>query len=202
MIQKNRIAIALALILVAAASSFLFLNFGLIQSETVTNQQMESFSTNEPEVEFRDIYLHVVRGNPIGNELEKELKEELQRSGEVKSFVNLKEVFDGPVVAAKVLRTDIFYTPIYSQAEVDVLFFFSSTGNTTYFQKFVDAEFGGKNVPVIFNSQQGAQLIAKSKIKLKDTTYGVFSINNYHSHLAEELSNRIESNVEDISTKY
>lgn len=202
--QRRRIVIVivLALSLILVASSFIFLNFGLYQSETIANQQMESFSTNEPEIEFQDIYLHVVRGDPISNELEKGLKEELQQSGEVRSFINLKEEFDGPFVAAKVLRTNVFYTPFYSQAEVDVLFFFSSTGNTTYFQKFVRAEFGGENVPVIFKSQQGAQLIVKSNIRVKDTTYGVFSIKSYHSHLAEEITSRIDRNVEDISIKY
>ncbi|MFO7967014.1 MAG: hypothetical protein R6U44_05385 [Archaeoglobaceae archaeon] len=196
------IVIVLALSLIVVASSFVFLNFGLYRSETVANQQVTSASTSEPEVELQNIYLHVVRGDPISNELEKGLKEELQQSGEVKSFINLKENFDGPVVAAKVLRTNIFYTPFYSQAEVDVLFFFSSTGNTTYFQKFVRAEFGGENVPVIFNSQQGPQLIVKGKINVKDTSYGVFSIKNYHSRLAEEITSRIDNNVEDISTKY
>ncbi len=200
--QRKKIVVFLALILIVVIFSFIFLNFGLYRSETIANQQVESFSTNEPEVELQNIYLHVVRGDPIGNELEKGLKEELQQSGEVRSFINLKEEFDGPFVGAKVLRTDVFYTPFYSQAEVDVLFFFSSTGNTTYFQKFVKAEFGGENVPVVFNSQQGAQLIVKGKINVRDTTYGVFSIKNYHSHLTEEITKRIDRNIEEISIKY
>ncbi|MFP3909908.1 MAG: hypothetical protein ACOC5L_00020 [Halobacteriota archaeon] len=200
--QKKGIVVVLGLVLIIAITSFVFLNFGLYKSETVTNQQMESFSTMEPEVDLsQTIYLHVVRGDPIGNALEKELKEELQRGGEVKSFINLEGNFDGPAVAAKVLRTDIFYTPFYSHADVDVLFFFSSTGNTTYFPKFVRAEFGGENVPVIFHSQEGPQLIVKSKIKVKDTTYGVFSLKGYHSHLAEEITKQINMNMDEISKK-
>lgn len=200
--RKKVMILVFVLILIVVISSFIFFDFGLYQSETVANQQMETFSANEPEIDLQILYLHVVRGDPTSNALEKELKKNLQKSREVQSFINLKEDFDGPVVAAKVLHTDIFYTPFYSQADVNVLFFFSSSGNTTYFQKFVKAEFGGENVPVIFHSQQGPQLIVKSKIKVTDTTYGVFSMKGYHSHLAEEITNRIDRNVEEISTKY
>lgn len=201
--RKKGIIVVLALVLIILVPAFIFLDFGLYQSETITNQQKESFSTNEPQIDLsQTLYLHVVRGDPLSDELEKELKKELQQGGEVRSFINLKEEFDGPFVAAKVLRTDIFYTPLYSQADVDVLFFFSSTGNTTYFQKFVRAEFGGENVPVIFRSQEGAQLIVKSNIKVTDITYGVFSMKGYRSHLAEEITREIDRNVEQVSTKY
>lgn len=204
MLNKKKGIIIVALVLIIAISSLIFTNFGLYRSETVTNQQMESYSTMNPEINMsQTLYLYVERGEPVSNELENKLKEELQRnSQDIKSFGNLKNDFEGPMLAAKVLKTDIFYTPFYSQADVDVLFFFSLSGNTTYFQKFVKAEFGGESVPVVFYSQEEGNLIVKSKMKVTDTTHGVFSIKAYHSHLAGEITNQIEKNIEKINTKY
>jgi hypothetical protein len=66
----------------------------------------------------------------------------------------------------------------------------------------VKAEFGEENVLVIFKSQEGPNLIIKSKIEVTDTTYGVFSMTAYQSHLSEEINKQINRNVEEIFTKY
>jgi hypothetical protein len=185
-------------------ASFSFLNFGLYRSNTITNQQKDSYSANEPKVDIsQTLHLYVVKGHPLSNSLEKELKKELQENTrDVKSFLNLKDNFDGPLVAVQILKNDLLYTPFYSQADVTIFVFFSASGNSTYFQKFVKAESEGDNVPVIFRSQETPNIIIKCKMKVTDTTYGVFSKDAYNTHIAEEISKQVNENMEEIITKY
>lgn len=116
----------------------------------------------------------------------------------MRSFLNLKETFAGPVLAVKVLRKNIGYLSVSAHGEIDALAYFASDGRTDYFERFVREEFGGDRVVVQFNSSEGKQLIRKVKLKAKDTSYGLFSFPYYQKRLSEALAARIGGDLGQI----
>jgi hypothetical protein len=188
--------LVIAVVVIAGvACSFLFMDSGASRSETSVNSRAEKFACMEEVANVSgEIYLYADGGEEFDSVLGDELEEELDGiSSRVMEFAKLKDEFDGQLVAVAVIWDDIDYTPLYSQAEMNVLYFFSSSGESEYFKKFKREKFGGKDVVVRFNSCQGPQIIKKGEISLKDISYGVFSIVYYRRHLAD----RIASNVRD-----
>ena len=203
----------LGVVVIVVGCSFFFMDFGALTSETSVNSNTGRFALSESAGIEKGInvsgvtYLYVEGGEEfdgvLGAELEEELDEELEEelyriSSRVMKVAKLKDKFDGQLVAVAVIWEDIDYTPLYSQSEMEILFFFSSSGESEYFEKFRNEKFGGKKVVVRFNSSQGHQVIKKGEINLKDTSYGVFSLKYYKRHLAERIADRIASKVGDF----
>ncbi|MBN1454947.1 MAG: hypothetical protein JW945_01660, partial [Methanomicrobia archaeon] len=114
LIGKKRIfVIFLLVLLVGFIISVCALDFGLVRSESSADSQVSTYSAMEPEPDLSGtVYLYVVGTDPVSKALEAELKQDLLSSfTDVKSYGNLKEQFEGPVVAVFVLREDHFYTP-------------------------------------------------------------------------------------------
>lgn len=177
-------------------------NFNATKSKTSINTSKESFSVSESEIETdlrKRVFLYV-EDQSLNGALDKHLQEFLKEtSSDVKSFLNLKESFGGPTIAVKILREKIDYTPLYSEGEIDVLFFYSSSGETSYFEKFVREEFGGPNVTVIFESSDGPQKIVRGKLTLRDTSYGITTPGGYKNRLAEQIASRVSNEIKEIS---
>lgn len=195
-------SILAVIIIVFLSVVFIKVDFNASKSETSINSTKETFAASESEIEAdisEKVFLYVEDGALDGKLYEK-LRESLkQYSSEVLPFLNLKENFGGPTVAVKILRDKIDYTPFYAKGEIDVLFFYSSSGDTTYFEKFVREEFGGPNVTVIFKGPDGPQKIAKGNLALRDTSYGILTVKGYERLLAERIAERISNEVREVS---
>ncbi len=197
--KMNRIYLMVIAVVVIAgvACSFLFMDFGASRSETSVNSRAGKFAYMEEVANVSgDIYLYVDGGEEFDSVLGDELERELDGiSSRVMEFAKLKDEFDGQLVAVAVIWDDIDYTPLYSQAEMNVLYFFSSSGESEYFKKFKREKFGGRDVVVRFNSSQGPQVIKKGEISLRDTSYGVFSIEYYKRHLAGRIASKVRDEL-------
>ncbi len=195
----NRIYFLIIAVVVIAGvgCSFLFMDFGASRSETSVNSMAAKFEWGEEEAKVSgDIHLYVDGGEEfdsvLGDELERELEGIAWRLIEV---AKLKDEFDGPLVAVTVIWDDIDYTPLYSRAEMNVLYFFSSSGESEYFKKFKREKSGGKDVIVRHNCSKGPQIIKKGEISLRDTSYGIFSLRYYKRHLADRIASKIRAGL-------
>jgi len=135
----------------------------------------------------------------LSTALETELKQELRGIySEVQSFGNLKEQFDGPVVAVYVIREDQFYTPFYSKADAEVLYVFSNSGSTKYFEDFVRSEFWATEPVVNFSSSDGPQLVEKANITVRTSMKGFFSLKASRRLLAENVAEEIVTKLNNL----
>ena len=198
---KKRIIAALGVVLlVAFGVSLVYLDFGLFRSESAVASQAGTFAFMEPEPVLSGVvYLYVEGTDPLSRALEAELKQELRGFyAEVQSFGNLKEQFDGPVVAVYVIREDLFYTPVYAKADADVLYVFSNSGSTRYFRDFFMAEFGAPEPAVNFSSTEGPQLVEKADITVRTSMIGFFSLKASRRPLAEKVANEVVTKLNDL----
>jgi hypothetical protein len=194
LIKKEAFIIGL-IILAILTISFTYLDFGLFTAESSANSKAEAFSSMNAEL-FSEgtLYLYIEGDPELEEYLIKELRMDLSNYN-IKVFSNLKENFDAPVLAISMLDEELFYTPFYSKAKVNILSFYSSSGSTKYFREFVESNFRASDPVVIFNTTQGPQYLRKSEITIKDELTGVFSMKAQKRHLAEELSQKIASEI-------
>ena len=198
---EERILVIVVLVLLGGLVIALWaIDFGLVRSESVANSQVNTYSAMEPEPDLTGtVYLYVEGTDPLSTALEAELKQDLLNSfAEVKSYGNLKERFDGPVVAVFMLREDHFYTPIYATADADVLYCFSSSGSTRYFTDFFRSEFGAPEPVVNFSSADGPQLLQKGIVSVQTSMRGLFSLKASKRYLAEPVSREIVTKLRSL----
>lgn len=85
---------------------FYRLNFGLKESKTTVNTKVETFRSMKAELDLdSDLYLYLEKDSSLfSRRMELGLRGELQDAGwQVRSFSRLKDDFDGPVLALKLL---------------------------------------------------------------------------------------------------
>jgi hypothetical protein len=199
--KKGIIAALVVVLLVAFGVSLVYLDFGLFRSESSVTSQAATFSFMEPKPILSGVvYLYVDGNDPLSTALETELKQELRGIySEVQSFGNLKEQFDGPVVAVYVIWEDQFYTPFYAKADAEVLYVFSNSGSTRYFKDFVRAEFGATEPVVNFSSTDGPQLVEKTTITVRTSMKGLFSVKASRRLLAENVAKEIVTKLSNLA---
>ena len=201
LIGKKKLIAALVVVLLVAVGVFLvYLDFGLFRSESAVASHAATFSFMEPEPVLSGVvYLYVEGNDPLSRALEAELKQELRGIySEVQSFGNLKQQFDGPVVAVYVIREDHFYTPFYAKTDAKVLYAFSNSGSTRYFRDFFMAEFGAPEPAVNFSSTEGPQLVEKATITVRGSMKGLFSLKASRRPLAEKVANEVVAKLNDL----
>jgi hypothetical protein len=199
--KKRIIAALVVVLLVAFGVSLVYLDFGLFRSESSVTSQAATFSFMEPEPVLSGVvYLYVEGNDPLSTALETELEQELRGLySEVQSFGNLKAQFDGPVVAVYVIGEDQFYTPFYSKADAEVLYVFSNSCSTRYFEDFVRSEFGATEPVVNFSSSDGPQLMEKATITVRTSMKGLFSLKASRRLLAENVAEEIVTKLNDLT---
>jgi hypothetical protein len=178
------------LILAVVLSSFYVLDFRAAQSETRTNSAVSAYSTGDPQIDFPGrIYLYVEGDDSISKSLRESLGAELEKEGmEVSVASAVEEKYDFQALMVNVSKRDGLYTPVYASSDLNILFFYTSTGeDTKYFEQFKEG-----NVTVVFvntGSREGEKLI-RGDIELQDSTKGIISLKAYRKHLAEEAARK------------
>ncbi|WP_440947087.1 hypothetical protein ACSAZL_02005 [Methanosarcina sp. T3] len=187
------------LILAVILSSFYVLDFKAAQSETQTNSRVSAYSSGDPGIDFPDrIYLYVEGDNSISKSLRESLEAELEKTGmEVSVTDAVEEKYESQALLVNVSK-DGLYTPVYASSDLNILFFYTSTGEgTKYFEQFKEG-----NVTVVFEntgSGEGEKLI-RGDMELQDFTKGIVSLKAYRKHLAEEAARKtIEQFQQQIS---
>lgn len=174
--------LALAVII----SSFYILDFKVAQSKTQTNSRVGAYSSEDPMIDFPSrIYLYVEGNDSISKYLCESLEAELEKAGmEVSVAGAVEEKYDSQALFVNVSR-DGFYTPVYASSDLNVLFFYTSTGaGTKYFEQFKEG-----NVSVIFEntgSGEGEKFVHGDM----EPTKGLVSLKAYRKHLAEEAARK------------
>lgn len=178
--------LALAVII----SSFYILDFKVAHSKTRTNSRVGAYSSGDPMIDYfpSRIYLYVEGDDSISRYLNESLEAELEKAGmEVSVTGAVEEKYDSQALFVNVSR-DGFYTPVYASSDLDVLFFYTSTGTgTKYFEQFKEG-----NVSVIFEntgSGEGEKFV-HGDMELQDSTKGLVSLKAYRKHLAEEAAKK------------
>ena len=183
----KRILFAL-LVLAVVLSSFYVLDFKVAQSETRTNSGVNACSTGDPQIDSQGrIYLYIEGDDSISKSLRKSLRAELEKAGMEVSVSNaVEEKYDSQALLVNVSKHEGFFTPVYASSDLNILFFYTSTGeDTKYFEQFKEG-----NVTVVFvntGSREGEKLI-RGDIELQDSTKGIVSLKAYRKHLAEEAA--------------
>jgi len=179
------------LILAVVLSSFYVLDFKAAQSETRTNSVVSAYSTGDPQIDFPGrIYLYVEGEDSISKFLRESLGAELEKAGMEVSVTNaVGEKYDSQALLVNITRHNELYTPVYASSDLNILFFYTSTGeDTKYFEQFKSG-----NKTVVFSNASSAQgkKLMNGEIKLQDSTKGLTTLKAYNKHLATEASGKV-----------
>ncbi|HII01912.1 TPA: hypothetical protein HA351_09795 [Methanosarcinaceae archaeon] len=179
------------LILAVVLSSFFVLDFKVAKSETRANSRIAAYSTGEPQIDFPGrIYLYVEGNDVLSGFLREKIRAELEKVGmDVEDAETFEEKYDYQALLVNVRESEGLYTPVYSSSSLELMYFYSSTGeDTQYFEKFKEG-----NVTRVFKntgSQEGKKLM-DGELELQDSTKGIVSRKAYRKHLAEEAAKNI-----------
>lgn len=182
--RKSMLVVLVSVIIISLA--FLFLDFSAANSETRADSQVSIASSGKPETDLTgELYIFVEKDDGLTEVLKSRLTEELRGQGikifEVKS---LGEKYDDKALAVATLKREISYNPFFPSADLEVLFFYSSNGNTSYF----GAIKRGEVPPFIIEHKE---LFIEGHLKLTDVTRGIISLRAYQNHLADEIAKNI-----------
>ncbi len=183
-------------------SSFYVLDFKAAQSETQTNSVVSTYSTGDPQIDFPGkVYLYVEGDDSISKSLRENLGAELEKAGMNVSIADaVEEKYDSQALLVNVSKREGLYTPIYASSNLNILFFYTTTGkDTKYFEQFKEG-----NITVVFEntgSREGEKLI-RGDMELQDSTKGLISQKAYREYLAaeaaKEIAGRLEQNVRNL----
>jgi len=180
-------------------SSFYVLDFKAAQSETQTNSVVSTYSTGDPQIDFPGkVYLYVEGDDFISKSLRENLGTELEKAGMNVLIVDaVEERYDSQALLVNVSKHEGLYTPVYASSNLNILFFYTTTGkDTKYFVQFKEG-----NITVFFEntgSREGEKLI-RGDMELRDSTKGLISEKAYRKYLAagaaKEITSKLEQNV-------
>jgi hypothetical protein len=188
------------LIFTIVLSSFYVLDFRAAQSKTQANSGVSAYSSGSPDIDFPGrIHLYVESDDALTVHLKEKLREDLEAEGmEVIIVDSVEEKYGSQVLLVNVSKNDWLYTPVYASSKLNLVFFYTSTGeDTKYFELFKT----GNRTVVFTNSgyPRGEKLI-DGEIKVQDSTKGIVSLNAYRKHLAEEAAGKtVEQLLQHIS---
>ena len=189
----SRLALILLLfsIVVVSLVSIMFLDFRAATSETniaseVTIASYYPASTNKAEIDLTgEVYFFVEEDDGLSEVLKSRLEETLHENGiQIHEIEKLENKYDGKVLMVAILKQDVSYNPFFPSANLNVLFSYSSNGNTSYFEA---QKRGDSPVFIIEHSE----LFIEGQQQLTDNTRGIISLRAYQNHLADEVAKDI-----------
>lgn len=179
------------LVFAVILSSFYILDFKVSQSDTQANSVVSSYSSGNPQFNLSDqIFLYVEGDDALTADLREKLTKDLEAVGSEVAIVNkVDKKYDSQALLVNISKDNWLYTPVYASSNVNLVFFYTSTGeDTKYFEQFKEG-----NKSVVFangSSTQGGKLM-DGEIKLQDSTQGLVSLKAYKKHLTTEASREV-----------
>lgn len=193
--------IFLALLVFAVIlSSFYILDFRAAQSKTQANSGVSTYSSDNPEIDFPGrIHLYIEGDDALIGHLKEKFREDLEAVGmEVIVVDAVEEKYGSQALLVNVTEDDWLYTPVYSSSKLNLVFFYTSTGeDTKYFEQF---KTGNRTVVFTNDGSLRGEKLMDGKIELQDSTKGIVSLKAYRKHLAEEAAGKtVEQLLQQVS---
>ena len=92
-----------------------------------------------------------------------------------------------------VSRDKWLYTPFYASSNLNLAFFYTSTGeDTKYFEQFKN---GNESVIFVNDGSGKGKMLMDGEIVVQDSTKGIISLKAYRKHLAEEAAGKTEEQL-------
>lgn len=203
--SKTSIVIIFIIIFVVAASAFMFLDFKLSTSTTSADSTASTYSysyLNNTEMNSSDnVCIYVDENDFLSRTLSGKLDEKLTEEGKMVYIVTeFKEKYDFPVLLVSVSNEDVFYTPFFCSASFDVIYLYSSSGETEYFRELK----AGEKTAVVFSSNGSVKqkFLKEGELKFADSTRGIISSKAYQKHLAENVATNLLESFDKMPTSY
>ncbi|AAM30632.1 hypothetical protein [Methanosarcina mazei] len=171
-------------------SAFYALDFKISQSETHVNSGLSAYSSGSPELNSSGrIYLYTEGEDALSVNLKEKLKEDLEAEGmEVIAINSIEEKYGSQALLVNVSRDKWLYTPVYASSNLNLAFFYTSTGeDTKYFEQFKN---GNESVIFVNDGSGKGKMLMDGKIVVQDSTKGIISLKAYRKHLAEEAAGK------------
>lgn len=190
------------LILAVVLSSFLYLNFKAAKSETRANFNAATYSyysTEGFQIDSPDrIYLYVEGDPSLSGVIRDNIRTELEMAGmDVEEAETFEEKYDFQALLVNVSEPEGLYTPVYASSNLEIMYFYTSTGkNTHYFEKFKEEEKGSFVVNIVNESFRGGEILVDGDLKLEDSTKGLVSRKAYRKHLAKEAAKNLVNQLQ------
>jgi len=176
----------IALILIFAISLF-SLNYKLSTSETKVNESTSEFSSHNYVIDKSlTLYLYVEDRDALGRYLESSIINSLEKEGYIVELVQeFKDNYDNQTLLVSLPEKNIKYNPFFPSSRIRMVAYYTSTGDTKYFNDFKKEN----NPPVVMAAEEGYQgeLIIVSKIVLDTNSKGIISLKAYREELSKSL---------------
>ncbi|MBC2699866.1 MAG: hypothetical protein HF976_00345 [ANME-2 cluster archaeon] len=155
-------------------------------SDTKVDSQ-DGIASNKAEIDLTgELYFFVEEDDGLSEVLKSRLEETLHENGiEIHKIEKLENKYDGKVLMVAILKQDVSYNPFFPSANLNVLFSYSSNGNTSYFE----AQKRGSSPVFIIREHKG--LFIEGQQQLTDDSRGIISLRAYQNHLADEVAKDI-----------
>lgn len=185
-ISRLSLTLLLFSIVIVSLVSIIFLDFRAATSETNIASQVSTASSKKAEIDLTgELYFFVEEDDRLSEVLKSRLEETLQENGiEIHEIEKLENKYDGKVLMVAILEQDVSYNPFFPSANLNVLFSYSSNGNTSYFE----AQKRGDSPVFIMEHNE---LFIEGQQQLTDDTRGIISLKAYQNHLADEVAKDI-----------
>lgn len=180
----------IALIFIFTFSLFT-LNYKISKSDTKLNELTSRYSSHNYEMDNSDIlYLYLEDRETLGRYLESSLINNLEKEGYAVEIVQeFKGNYGNQTLLISLPEKNIKYNPFLPTSRIRMLAYYSSSGDTKYFN-----DFKKENTPtVVFEAGDDYQgeLFIVSKIYLENNCRGILSLNAYREDLANSLGKAV-----------
>lgn len=182
---------SLIFIILIFGISLSFLNYKLAASETNVSESTNRYSWGSLDEE-NNIYLYIEDKNALNNYLETSIVKNLENLGyKVQITSEFKDNFNNQAVLISFIEKEINYNPFFPNSSINLLFYYTSKGDTRYFNDFKE----GRIPPVIHEIEDDyenkGELLVVSNIYLDNRTRGIITIKAYYEYLANSLGAKI-----------
>lgn len=188
--------ITIFLIIFSIFFSFAFQDFGLGSSASHVYPDISANITGDiGNFSNGDIILYVHQENNFDSVVERELITALEKEGfSVTVTDELKDDYSSPFLFVNSTVSTFSYTPVYSKSDADILFGFSSSGET----KYLDLKGSGntKAVELSLDDTNDYQLLIQGNIDLYTEMKGFFTYKHYQNYLARIIARSVAGNLD------
>ena len=174
---------------------FFLISFRIINSQSALNSEVATSHPSQAAspAAFSQLALQlVVEGdNPLARALRKEITR-MTKSGIIPGQVNLNSAQDvaaqSPLLVVSLGRQSGYWTPVYSQTDLQVEAAYSSNGDVSF----------RESEPTKFHLSEGKIVTQyEGHYQLTDISWGVMSLRGYQDYLAHQIAMDILTSLQD-----
>jgi len=194
--QKRLILIVIiTLSVVALVAPFGWVSFRAAYSRTGRDSTMVTSNVGAQPGQIKNpaetTGLHVAGEELFQRSLQADLIRRLQQVpgfGQIQPISDPVDQAEFPYLFVEIARKDIFWTPAYGRAELEIKIAYASNGDISF----------RHSEPTAFHNENEAPSIKRSgKYKFTDVSWGIMSLPGYHDYLASQVATAILADLQD-----